>query len=107
MLCRELRASSLRDSCRGLGLLPLGGNFSFHLDDQFCQFLFAFFLTVGVDIPGEAASIGEFGGVPSFPQFFVDLADAAGAGFTALTFVGSEGGWGRFPWCCVYILADF
>ena len=104
---RELRVSSLRDSCRSLGLLPLGGNFCFHLDDQFCQFLFAFFLAVGVDISCEAASIGEPRGVPSFPQVFVDLADAAGAGFTALTFVGPEGGWSRFPWRCVYILADF
>ena len=99
--------SSLLASCRGLGLLPLGGNFCFHLDDQFCQFLFAFFLAVGVDISCEAASIGEPRGVPSFPQVFVDLADAAGAGFTALTFVGPEGGWSRFPWRCVYILADF
>ena len=107
MLCRELRASSLRDSCRGLGLLPLGGNFSFHLDDQFCQFLFAFFLAVGVDISGEAGAVGKFGRVPSFPQVFINLADTAGAGFTALTFAGAEGGWGRFPWRCVYILADF
>ena len=104
---RELRVSSLRDSCRGLGLLPLGGNFGFHLDDQFCQFLFAFFLAVGVDISREAASIGEFGRVSSFPQVFIDLADAASAGFTALTFAGSEGGWSRFPCRCVYILADF
>ena len=104
---RELCVSSLLASCRGLGLLPLGGNFCFHLDDQFCQFLFAFFLAVGVDISCEAASIGEPRGVPSFPQVFVDLADAAGAGFTALTFVGPEGGWSRFPWRCVYILADF
>ena len=107
MLCWELRFSSLRDSCRGLGLLPLGGNFCFHLDDQFCQFLFAFFLAVGVDISCEAASIGEPRGVPSFPQLFVDLADAAGAGFAALPFVGQEGRWSRFSWRCVYILEGF
>ena len=104
---RELRVSSLRDSCRGLGLLPLGGNFGFHLDDQFCQFLFAFFLAVGVDISREAASIGEFGRVSSFPQLFVDLADAASAGFAALPFVGQEGRWSRFSWRCVYILEGF
>lgn len=107
MLCRELRASSLRDSCRGLGLLPLGGNFCFHLDDQFCQFLFAFFLAVGVDISREAASIGELGRIPSFPQLFVDLADATSAGFAALPFVGQEGRWSRFSWRCVYILEGF
>ena len=104
---RELRVSSLRDSCRGLGLLQLGGNFCFRLDNQFCQFLFAFFLAVGVDISCEAASIGEPRGVPSFPQFFVDLADAAGAGFAALPFVGQEGRWSRFSWRCVYILKGF
>ena len=57
---RELRVSSLRDSCRSLGLLPLGGNFCFHLDDQFCQFLFAFFLAVGVDISRKAVAVGKF-----------------------------------------------
>ena len=88
---RELRVSSSRDSCRGLGLLPLGGNFGFHLDDQFCQFLFAFFLAVGVDISRKAVAVGKFGRIPSFPQVFIDLADAAGAGFTALPFVGQEG----------------
>ena len=107
MLCWELRFSSLRDSCRGLGLLPLGGNFCFRLDDQLCQFLFAFFLAVGVDISGEVGTVGKFGRIPSFPQLFVDLADAAGAGFTALPFVGQEGRWSRFPWHRVYILADF
>ena len=107
MSCRELRVSSSRDSCRGLGLLPLGGNFGFHLDDQFCQFLFAFFLAMCVDIPGEAVAVGKFGRIPSFPQVFIDLADAAGAGFAALTFVGSEGGWSRFSWRCVYILKGF
>ena len=55
---RELRVSSLRDSCRSSGLLPLGGNFCFHLDDQFCQFLFAFFLAVGVDISRKAVAVG-------------------------------------------------
>ena len=104
---RELRVSSLRDSCRSLGLLPLGGNFCFHLDDQFCQFLFAFLLAVGVDISREAVAVGEFGRIPSFPQAFVDLADAAGAGFAALTFVGSEGRGSRFSWRCVYILKGF
>ena len=107
MLCWELRFSSLRDSCRGLGLLPLGGNFCFHLDDHFCQFLFAFFLAVGVDISRKAVAVGKFGRIPSFPQVFIDLADAAGAGFTALPFVGQEGRWSRFSWRCVYILADF
>ena len=104
---RELRVSSSRDSCRGLGLLPLGGNFCFHLDDQFCQFLFAFFLAVGVDISGEAGTVGKFGRIPSFPQLFVDLADAASAGFAALPFVGQEGRWSRFSWRCVYILEGF
>ena len=107
MPCRELRVSSLRDSCRGLGLLPLGGNFSFHLDDQFCQFLFALFLAVGVDILRKAVAVGKFGRIPSFPQFFVDLADAAGAGFAALPFVGQESRWSRFFWRWVYILEGF
>ena len=89
MLCWELRFSSLRDSCRGLGLL------------------FAFFLAVGVDISRKAVAVGKFGRIPSFPQVFIDLADAAGAGFTALPFVGQEGRWSRFSWRCVYILADF
>ena len=89
------------------GLGALGGNFCFRLDDQFCQFLFAFFLAVGVDISGEAGAVGKFGRIPSFPQLFVDLADAASARFAALPFVGQEGRWGRFPWRCVYILADF
>ena len=104
---RELRVSSLRDSCRGLGLLQLGGNFCFRLDNQFCQFLFAFFLAVGVDISGEAGTVGKFGRIPSFPQLFVDLADAASAGFAALPFVGQEGRWSRFSWRCVYILEGF
>ena len=104
---RELRVSSLRDSCRSSGLLPLGGNFCFHLDDQFCQFLFAFFLAVGVDISRKAVAVGKFGRIPSFPQVFIDLADAAGAGFTALPFVGQEGRWSRFSWRCVYILEGF
>lgn len=104
---RELCVSSLRDSCRNLGLLPLGGNFCFHLDDQSCQFLFAFFLAVGVDISRKAVAVGKFGRIPSFPQLFVDLADAAGAGFAALPFVGQEGRWSRFSWRCVYILEGF
>ena len=73
-------------------LLPLGGDLRFHLDDQLCQLLFTFFLAVGIDIPGEASAVGEPRGVPSFPQVFVDLADAPGAGFAALAFVGLEGG---------------
>ena len=104
---RELRVSSSRDSCRGLGVLPLGSNFCFRLDDQFCQFLFAFFLAVGVDISHEAGAVGKFGRIPSFPQLFVDLADAAGAWFAALPFVGQEGRWSRFSWRCVYILEGF
>ena len=107
MPCRELRVSSSRDSRRDLGLLPLGGNFCFHLDDQFCQFLFAFFLAGGVDISGKAGAVGKFGRIPSFPQLFVDLADAASAWFAALPFVGPEGGWNRFSWRCVYILKGF
>ena len=62
---------------------------------------------MGVDIPRKAVAVGKFGRIPSFPQVFIDLADAAGAGFTALTFAGSEGGWRWLPWCCVYILEGF
>ena len=107
MPCREYRFSSLRDSCRSLELLSLGGDFLFHLDDQFCQLLLTFFLAVGVDIPGEATTVGEPRGVSSFPEVLVDLADASGAGLTALPFVGLEGGGGWFPWCCVHVLCGF
>ena len=48
---------------------------------------------MGVDIPRKAVAVGKFGRIPSFPQVFIDLADAAGAGFTALPFVGQEGRW--------------
>ena len=104
MPCREHRFSSLRGSCRSLELLSLGGDLLFHLDDQVCQLLFTFLFAVGVDIPGVATAVGEPWGIPSFPEVFVDLADASGAGFAALPFVGLEGGGSRFPWCCVYIL---
>ena len=107
MPCREHRFSSLGVSCRSLELLPLCGDLRFHLDDQLCQFLFAFLLAVGVDIPGEASAVGEPRGVPSFPEAFVDLTDASGAGFAALAFVGLEGGWSRFPWGCVHVLRSF
>ena len=107
MPCREHCFSSLCDSCRSLELLPLGSDFFFHLNDQLCQFLLTFFFAVGVDITGEATAVGKPRRVPSFPEVFVDLADASGAGFAALTFVGLEGGGSRFPWCCVYILGSF
>ena len=89
---REHRFSSLCGSCRSLELLPLGGDRRFHLNDQFCQFLLTFLLAVGVDITGEAAAVGEPGGVSTFPEVFIDLADAPGAGFAALPLVGLEGG---------------
>ena len=85
-------------------LLPLGGDLLLHLDNQFCQLLFTFFLAVGIDITGEATAVGKQRRVPSFPEVFVDLADTPGAGFAALPFVGLEGGGGWFSWCCVYIL---
>ena len=107
MPCREHRFSSLCGSCRSLELLSLGGDLLLHLDNQFCQLLFTFFLDVGIDITGEATAVGKPRRVPSFPEVFVDLADASGAGFAALTFVGLEGGGSRFPWCCVYILGSF
>ena len=47
-----------------------------------------------VDIPGQAGAVWEPGGVPTFPQVFVDLGDTAGAGLAALSFVGLEGGGG-------------
>ena len=49
---------------------------------------------MGIDISCEAVAVGEFGRIPSFPQVFINLADTAGAGFTALTFAGAEGGAG-------------
>ena len=107
MPCREHRFSSLCGSCRSLELLSLGGDLLLHLDDQFCQLLLTFLLAVGVDISGEATAVGEPRGVSPFPQVFIDLADASGAGFAALAFVGLEGGGSRFPWCCVYILGSF
>lgn len=60
-----------------------------------------------VDIPGEASAVGEPWGVSSFPEVFVDLADAPSAGFAALAFVGLEGGGGWLSWGCVYILRGF
>ena len=41
--------------------------------------------------------MGEYhGGVPSFPQMVVDLADTAGAWLAALTLVGLKGAGGGF-----------
>ena len=88
-------------------MLPLCGDLLFHLDDQFCQFLLTFFFAVGVDISCEATTAGEPGGIPSFPQVLIDLADAPSAGFATLSFVGLEGGGSWFSWCCVYILGSF
>ena len=88
-------------------MLLLGGDLSFHLDDQVCQLLFTFLFAVGVDIPGEATAVGEPRGVSSFPQVLIDLTDASGAWFAALTFVGLEGGGSRFPWHCVHVLGGF
>ena len=107
MPCREHRFSSLCGSCRSLEPLPFSGNLRFHLNNQVCQLLLTFFLTVCVDIPGEAAAVGKSGGISSFPQGFVDLADAPGAGFAALAFVGLEGGGGWFPWGCVHLWGGF
>ena len=61
----------------------MGSDLCFHLNDQVCQFLLTFFLAVGVDISGEAGTAGELGGVPPFPEVFIDLADAPCAGFAA------------------------
>ena len=87
--------------------LPFSGDSRFHLNDQFCQLLLTFFLAVGIDIPGEAAAVGESGGIPSFPEVFVDLADASGAGFAALAFVGLEGGRRRLLWGCIHVRCGF
>ena len=107
MPCREHRFSALCGSCRSLELVSLGGDLLLHLDNQFCQLLVTFFLDVGIDITGEATAVGKPRRVPSFPEVFVDLADASGAGFAALPFVGLEGGGGWFPWCCVHVLCGF
>ena len=107
MPCREHRFSSLGGSCRSLEPLLFCGHLRFHLDDQLCQFLLTFLLAVGIDITGETAAVGESWGISSFPQVFVDLADAPGAGFAALTIVGLECRGYRLSWGCIHVLRSF
>ena len=68
----------------------------FHLLDQVCQQCLTFLSGLGVHIAGVFFAIWPDGGVPSFPQMVVDLADTAGAWLAALTLVGLKGAEGRF-----------
>ena len=55
-------------------------NLCLHLYDQRLQLLLALLTGVSVDIAGVLFAVGPFGGVASFKQVVVDLADTAGAG---------------------------
>ena len=72
------------------------GDLRFHLLDQVCQQFLTFLPGLGVHIAGVFFAVWPDGGVPSFPQMVVDLADTAGAWLAPLTLVGLKGAGGGF-----------
>lgn len=66
MPCREHRFL-FQESYRSLELLSFSSELRFHLNDQRCQLLLTFFLTVGVDVMDELTAVGETRGLSSFP----------------------------------------
>ena len=67
------------------------GDLRIHLLDQVCQQPLTFLSGLGVHIAGVFFAVWPDGGVPSFPQMVVDLADTAGAWLAPLTLVGLKG----------------
>ena len=68
-----------------------------HLLDQHGQLFLTFPFCFGIHISGYAPAVDN-GGVAAFPQVVVDLADAAGARFAALSFAGLKGAGGWLVW---------
>ena len=66
-----------------------GGNLLLHLPNQLGKLLLTFLFGGGIDIAGHTLSVDD-GGVTTFPQVVIDLADTAGAGLAALALVGLE-----------------
>ena len=84
-------SASRRFSSSCFQTLSFGGDFRFHFYYHLCQQFFALFLTVRVDISGVFFAVWPNWGVSALPQMVIDLGDAPGARFAALTLVSLEG----------------
>ena len=85
-------------ACFGFGFQPLllGGDFRLHLCYHICQQFFTLLLAVGVDVASILFAVRPDGGIPSLPQFLIDLGDTARACLASLTFASLEGAGGGF-----------
>ena len=67
-------------------------DFCLNFIDHLCQFAFASFQVVCINVAGVLFTIRPDRGVAAFPEIFVNLGDAASTGFSAVPFVCLEGG---------------